>query len=169
MSEPERLVSDAIGRLMELWGFKRNMGRVWAVLYLSEVPLPAAELRARLGLSSGAVSMILAELGRWGVVSKAWVPGDRRDHYSAEANVWKMVSRVVREREQAEIGQAIEALERALSMLKSRNTEQFQMQKARIENLLELAKLGRAMLDALVSSARLDARWLPRFRLGRSA
>ena len=33
--ESERIVSDSIGRLMELWGFKRNMGRVWTVLYLA--------------------------------------------------------------------------------------------------------------------------------------
>ena len=27
-------VADTIGGLMEAWGFKRNMGRVWAMLYL---------------------------------------------------------------------------------------------------------------------------------------
>jgi hypothetical protein len=32
--ESERIVSDAVGRLMVVWGFKRNMGRVWTLLYL---------------------------------------------------------------------------------------------------------------------------------------
>src|SRR5262245_35691886 len=126
-SEPlwpsERIVSDSIGRLMELWGFKRNMGRVWTVLYLAGEPLSAKQLRARLQLSSGAVSMTLNELGRWGVVRKIWVQGDRRDFFEAEANIWKMVSRVMREREQSEIGQAIEAFEEALVAL-DRQTEE---------------------------------------------
>ena len=51
----EASVSDVIGRLMEFWGFKRNMGRVWAVLYLSSEPQSAEDLRQMLKLSSGAV------------------------------------------------------------------------------------------------------------------
>ena len=61
--QSERIVSDAIGRLMVLWGFKRNMGRVWTVLYLADHPLSAGQLRERLQLSTGAVSMTLTELG----------------------------------------------------------------------------------------------------------
>ena len=29
-------IADAVGALIEHWGFKRNMGRVWAVLYLEQ-------------------------------------------------------------------------------------------------------------------------------------
>ena len=72
----EAAVSDAVGRLMEFWGFKRNMGRIWSVLYLSPEPLSAEDLRQALRLSSGAVSMTLSELARWGVVKKVWVAGD---------------------------------------------------------------------------------------------
>ena len=176
--DSERIVSDAVGRLMELWGFKRNLGRVWTVLYLAGGPLTAKQLRDRLQLSSGAVSMTLSELGRWGVARKLWVQGDRRDFYEAEANIWKMVSRVIRERELSEIVQAIEAFEDALVALDHRGGEgappeladaqRAQLQRKRIEQLLELARLGRSMLEALISSARLDASWLPRFRLGRA-
>src|SRR5262245_35976917 len=74
----ELLVSDAVGRLIEFWGFKRNMGRVWAVLYLSPDPLSADDLRHALKISSGAVSMTLSELQRWGVVRKVWVQGERK-------------------------------------------------------------------------------------------
>ena len=87
--ESEVIVTDLIGRLIEFWGFKRNMGRVWAVLYLSHEPLTAQELRDLLRLSSGAVSMILSELSRWGVVRKVWIQGDRRDHFAAEVQLWR--------------------------------------------------------------------------------
>ena len=42
--------------------------------------------------------MLLAELGQWGVIKKAWVPGERRDFYEAETSIWKMMSRMLRER-----------------------------------------------------------------------
>jgi len=76
-------VSDVIGRLIEFWGFKRNMGRIWSVLYLSPDPLSAEDLRHALQLSSGAVSMTLSELSRWGVVRRVWLQGERKDFYTA--------------------------------------------------------------------------------------
>jgi DNA-binding transcriptional regulator GbsR (MarR family) len=169
--QSERIVSDAIGRLMVLWGFKRNMGRVWTLLYLSDEPLTAHVLRERLQLSAGAISMTLSELARWGVVRKVFQQGDRHDYFEAESSLWKMISRVLRERERAEVVLAIEALEDALSALKRREDDpqlpRAQVQSDRITQLLELAKLGRSMLDAVIDNARLDASWLPRFRLGR--
>jgi len=170
--ESERIVSDAIGRLMVLWGFKRNMGRVWTLLYLSNEPLTAFVLRERLQLSAGAISMTLNELARWGVVHKVWRQGDRHDYYEAESSLWKMVSRVLRERELAEVVQAIEAFEDGLAALSRRTDRESESrrrtQRERIEQLLELARLGRTMLDALIHNARMDASWLARFRLGRS-
>ena len=156
---------------MVLWGFKRNMGRVWTVLFLADEPLTSKQLQERLQLSSGAVSMTLSELARWGVVSKQWVQGERRDHYVAETNLWKMISRVLRERERGEVESAIEDFELALSELNARRVrsrkEQSRaaVQRERIGRLLELARLGRSMLDALIDNAHADASWLPRFRL----
>jgi HTH-type transcriptional regulator, glycine betaine synthesis regulator len=169
--QSERIVSDAIGRLMVLWGFKRNMGRVWTLLYLSDEPLTAHVLRERLQLSAGAISMTLSELARWGVVRKVFRQGDRHDYFEAESSLWKMISRVLRERERAEVVLAIEALEDALSALKRREDDpesaRVRVQSERITQLLELARLGRSMLDAVIDNARLDASWLPRFRLRR--
>jgi len=173
LSASERAVSDAIGRLMQFWGFKRNMGRVWTVLYLNERPLTAQDLRERLGLSTGAVSMTVTELVRWGVVKKVWIQGERREHFAAEGNLWKMISRVLRERERAEILDTITAMEDALRAIEpqtrsadARVRERAIVQHERIGQLLELARLGKQLLDALVATARLDASALTRFLLG---
>lgn len=176
MWRSEMIASDAVGRLIEFWGFKRNMGRVWAVLYLSDEPLTANDLRDRLQLSSGNVSMTLKELSRWGVVRKVWIQGARRDHFAAEGNLWKMVSRVFRERELVEVQEAIASLESALAALDARgqgrgqgaaDRRRAEVQRERIRTLLELARLGRRLLEALVSEARVDATALARFLLAR--
>jgi DNA-binding transcriptional regulator GbsR (MarR family) len=169
----EALVSDLVGRLIEFWGFKRNMGRIWAVLYLSPEPLSAEDLRHALKLSSGAVSMTLSELSRWGVVRKVWVQGERKDFYAAEVQLWRMISRVFSEREKVEIQVAIEALEEALRAAEEQRRASDAKVRARAElhlerigQLLELAKLGKKLLDALLSTAKLDAEPLVRFLLG---
>src|SRR6185295_15233126 len=158
------VVTDLIGRLIEFWGFKRTMGRVWAILYLSPDPMTAAGIRDALRLSAGAVSMTLAELGRWGVARKLWVPGERRDYFAAEVQLWKMVSRVMAEREGGEIASAIDALERGLASLEpylsahdAAERERAELQRSRITALLDLARLGKQLLDALLSTAKLDA------------
>lgn len=169
----EVIVSDVVGRLIEFWGFKRNLGRVWAILYLSPKALTAQELRDKLLLSSGAVSMTLTELARWGVVRKVWIQGDRRDHFAAEVHLWRMISRVLAERERAEVSSAIESFEEALRTLEARlasspgedDRARALLQRERIRSLLEFAKLGRRMLEGLLSSARLDVEPLRRFVL----
>src|SRR5512133_999618 len=92
-------VADAVGALMELWGFRRQLGRVWSVLFLSDRPLAAPELCDRLHISTGLLSMSLAELRRWGVVRAVEIPGDRKEHFEAETNVWRLVAKVLRARE----------------------------------------------------------------------
>jgi DNA-binding transcriptional regulator GbsR (MarR family) len=171
----EAIVSDMVGRLIEFWGFKRNMGRVWAVLYLSPEPLTAQDLRAALRLSSGAVSMILNDLSRWGVVRKVWIQGDRRDHFAAEVQLWRMISRVLSEREKTEIVVFMEACEEAMRFLESkvrsddpRDRSRAELQLERIKALHELARLGKKLLDGLLSTAKLDAEPLTRFLLGGS-
>jgi DNA-binding transcriptional regulator GbsR (MarR family) len=170
----EVAVSDVIGRLIEFWGFKRNMGRVWTVLYLSPEPLSAEDLRDALQLSSGAVSMTLSELARWGVVRKVWIQGERKDFYASEVQLWRMISRVFNEREKSEVVAAIDAFEEALRQLDrirkspadAATRARAELQYERISQLLELARLGKRLLDALVSTAKVDAEPLVRFLLG---
>ncbi len=174
LSPSEAAVSDVVGRLIEFWGFKRNMGRVWTVLYLSPEPLSAEDLRHALQLSSGAVSMTLSELARWGVVRRVWIQGERKDFYTAEVQLWRMISRVFNERERSEILAAIDAFEEALRQLdRTRKTSadpaaraRAELQHERISQLLALARRGKRLLDALVATAKVDAEPLVRFLLG---
>jgi len=173
MWESELLTSDAIGRLIEFWGFKRPMGRIWTVLYLSEKPLTAHDLRERLHMSAGAVSMAIKELSHWGVVKKVWIQGERRDHYVAESNLWKMISRVFQERERVEILEAIDQMERAIAFLDQKakkgtpaEKRRARDQKVRIKRLVDLARLGLRLVTALVDKARVDASPLVKFLLG---
>lgn len=168
----EAAVSDVVGRLIEFWGFKRNMGRIWAILYLSPDPLSAEDLRQALKISSGAVSMTLNELLRWGVVRKVWVQGERKDFYTAEVQLWRMISRVFNEREKSEVVMAIEAFEEALAEVSKlrhasdpKTRARAELQYGRIKQLLELAKLGKTLIDSLVATAKIDAEPLVRFLL----
>jgi DNA-binding transcriptional regulator GbsR (MarR family) len=156
--------ADAVGALMELWGFRRQLGRTWAVLFLSDRPLAAPELCARLEISTGLLSMTLAELRRWGVVRPVEVPRDRKEHYEAETNVWRLVARVLREREKRAVEGALAAFERALHDARAaladvdpavKATARFKAR--RLELLVDLSRAALNVLRVLVDSARADA------------
>lgn len=172
LSPAEKVLTETVGRLIEFWGFSRHMGRIWGLLYLSPTPLTAQDLKTKLDISAGAVSTTVAELHRWGVLRKVWVPGDRKGHFAAETNLWKMISRVMSERERGEILAAIEGFEEALRLLAeekrsagAEDRRRIVEQTTRVTQLLELARLGRSLLEALLATSRIDAGPLTRFVL----
>jgi HTH-type transcriptional regulator, glycine betaine synthesis regulator len=163
---------DMVGNVIENWGFRKILGRIWTLLYLSPEPLSAADIKTQLGVSIGGVSMALKELERWGVVIRTLGPVSRRDYYVAETNLWRMISRVLRERERSYIENAIEYMERAREALARRGgsreaVETARFQQERVERLMDAARIGLKLLDGLLTTARLDASPLRNLRLVR--
>jgi DNA-binding transcriptional regulator GbsR (MarR family) len=170
LSRARDLGIDTCGRIAEFWGFTRTMGRAFGLLYLSREPLAQSEIQKRLGISAGSASMTLAALGRWGVVHRVWVRGQRREHYQAETDFWKMISGVLNERERREIGAAVEVVQRAESGaravqagLRGSATPASRRLKvdadfavARLARLHEICRLGETMLDMLLGQLTLD-------------
>jgi DNA-binding transcriptional regulator GbsR (MarR family) len=160
-------VADAVGALIEAWGFRRNMGRAWAVLYLEDHPLTAADLGERLGLSTGAVSMLVNELVQWGIIRKTWVVGERREHFEPETSIWKMISRVFRERELRWIRTAHEQFAEAGRELEAGEDPRHQLIASRVAGLTQLAEIGAHLLETMLQGEAIDS--LPIKQLGELA
>ena len=166
LDRAELEVADTVGALMEFWGFRRHLGRVWTLLYLSPEALGTAELAERLSLSSSAVSLALGELADWSAIKKVRRPGERRDFYVAEASIWKLLTRVVRHRELGLVQDAASALERAADeLLAAKGELREPAQRARVrhvrkrlDKLRTLTTLGERLLGAFVSGRVLDLR-----------
>jgi HTH-type transcriptional regulator, glycine betaine synthesis regulator len=150
-------VADAVGALMESWGFRRNMGRMWAVLYLEDHPLTAAELGERLGLSTGSVSALVNELAHWNIIKKTWVVGGRREHFEAETSIWKMVSRVFRERELRWVRTAHEAFASGGLELEAGDDERHVLIAERVAGLTQLAEVGAHLLETMLEGEAIDS------------
>jgi len=147
-----------MGRLMEFWGFRRHMGRLWTVLYLSPEPMTTADLSETLQLSSSAVSLSLGELVRWGAVRKTWRPGERKDFYQAESSVWKLLRRVYERRELNLIRETIDAfgdaqqhLEEARGQLDGADRRRVDYMRQRLSRLNALSKAGERLVRLLVA------------------
>jgi DNA-binding transcriptional regulator GbsR (MarR family) len=103
------------GAMGSLWGVNTSVARVHALLIGSDRPWCLDEISGRLGISRSNASTCLKELRSWGVVRKVIQPGDRRDFYSCEQDVWSMLFRIMRERKRREFDPALGAVTQALA------------------------------------------------------
>jgi HTH-type transcriptional regulator, glycine betaine synthesis regulator len=153
----ESLVVDAVGNVIEFWGFKANQGRVWAWLYVHGKPRTAAEMQVALGLSKGAVSMVTRELEGWGVLRRVRRAGSASWCFEAETDLMRMVARVIADREAQFIARVERDLEEALHRVKAApgvHPDVIQ----RIQRMRALAQLTGRAVQGFLRTARLDVR-----------
>jgi DNA-binding transcriptional regulator GbsR (MarR family) len=163
----EAMATDAVGQVIEFWGFKRNHGRVWALLYLRGEPLSAGRIEEELALSKGGVSMLLRDLERWGVVVRVREPSSNSWHYQAETDLLRMVRRVIEERESglvARIRADLVEAKRLAQQSPGVNRERL----ARLDRMNLLALASERALKLFLRTAQLDVTQMVRvFRASR--
>ena len=151
----EAVATDAVGNVIEFWGFKRNQGRVWALLYLRGEPLTAGEIERELDLSKGGVSMLLRDLERWGVIQRVRLPADSAWRYAAETDLVRMVTHVIEEREAGFVARIRADLAEARRLAESvSNLPRERLQ--RLERMTTLAEHVERALRLFIKTSRLD-------------
>ena len=98
------------GEMGSQWGVNRSVAQVHALVYLSNRPLHAEEICEKLGLARSNVSSALKELQSYAIVRRVHVEGDRRDHFTAETDLWDMLMKISAERKRREIDPTIQML-----------------------------------------------------------
>lgn len=103
------------GDMGNQWGVNRSVAQIHALLYLSSQPLNAEQIAEALGIARSNVSNSLKELVSWRLIRRIPIPGDRREHYEAEVDVWEMGIRIAQGRKEREIDPATRALRACVS------------------------------------------------------
>lgn len=151
--EAQQRFVDAWGQMGSTWGISRTMAQVHALLYILGEPLCTDEIMERLGISRGNASMSLRALVDWGVVRREHRPGERREYFVAEGDVWAMLQAILRERMRREIHPALAALceARDLTGHPAAADPATQRYVARLDAMVDLLRtfdhLGQRLLD----------------------
>ena len=106
---------DSWGRMGSLWGVSASVARVHGLLIASERPHCLDEITQKLSLSKSNVSTSLKELRGWGVVRQVVQRGDRREFYTCEPDVWKMLFSIMRERKKREFDAVLSGVREAVA------------------------------------------------------
>ena len=84
-------------RLAQKIGFPRSIGALYGLLFASDRPLAADEMRATLGLSLGATSQGLRALQAMRAVRPVQISGERKRYYEAEVELRRLSQGIARE------------------------------------------------------------------------
>jgi DNA-binding transcriptional regulator GbsR (MarR family) len=92
------------------WGVNRSMAQVHALLLVSPTSKSADEIMEELQISRGNANINLRSLIAWGLIYKEIRPGDRREYFHAEKEIWKVVTQIIIHRKKRELEPIIKVL-----------------------------------------------------------
>jgi len=134
------------------WGINRTMAQIHALLLISPNPITQDDIMEQLNISRGNVNMNTRELIDWGLVDRVLVPGERKEFFSAEKDIWKVSTQIIKERKRRELDPMIKLLaqlEKIEGDKKDKDTKQF------IDTVQGIKKLGSQadkMLDVMIKA-----------------
>ena len=100
----------AWGTLGSNWGINRTMAQVHALLLVAYEPMSAEDIMRDLKISRGNANMNIRALIDWGLVHKELKPGERKEFFVAEKDIWTMVRQVIIHRKKKELEPALKIL-----------------------------------------------------------
>ncbi len=134
------------------WGINRSMAQIHALLMVSPEPLTQDEMMEQLNISRGNTNMNIRELINWGLVERVIIPGERREYFSAEKDMWKVVRMIVKERKKRELEPMLKLLERLETVEGDKKDPEV---KAFLDVVAGIRKLGRKAdrtLDMMINA-----------------
>ena len=141
------------GRMSSSWGINRTMAQIHAVLLVTGRPHSVDDLIERLHISRGNASMNLRDLIDWGIIQRFRRPGDRKDIYVSNEDIWQVFARVVRERKRREIDPTTGALNDCLAMVPDDDdSDEAATFRERLRTLLDVVSLIDAIFEQAFAS-----------------
>ncbi len=143
------------GRLGSEWGINRTMAQIHALLLVSDKPLSTEDVMQELSVSRGNANMNLRELISWDLVQKELIPGDRKEYFVAEKDIWEVAKRIVRERKRKEI----EPILRELKQLQDVDDKKSPEAKEFVKSVKNIHEFAGKMDKSIETMMKADENW----------
>jgi len=144
------------GVLGTQWGINRTMAQIHALLLVSSQPLSADDIMAQLQISRGNTNMNVRELMDWGLAEKILKPGERKEFFTAEKDIWTVAMRIIKERKRREVEPILNALNQLKDVEGEKNDKEVKMFVDTINDIQKFANQASRGVDGLV---KMDEHW----------
>ena len=156
LSEAKAQFISSWGAFGTHWGINRTMAQIHALLLISPAPITQDDIMEQLNISRGNVNMNTRDLIDWGLVDRILLPGERKEYFSAEKDIWKVATQIIKERKKRELDpmlKLLSQLEKVDGDKKDAATKQF------VDTIAGIRKFGGQadkMLDVMIKA---DESW----------
>src|ERR1700754_4549432 len=144
------------GRFGTNWGINRTMAQIHALLLVSPDPLSADEVMEQLAISRGNANMNLRELMDWDLVQKVLIPGERKEFFSAEKDIWKVARQIIKERKKRELDMMIPVLKELSTVEGDKKDRAVKTFTDTIQNIRKFSEQADKTLDTMIKA---DEHW----------
>jgi len=142
------------GALGSSWGISRTMAQIHALLLISPEPLSAEDIMEELQISRGNANMNIRALIDWGLVYKELKPGERKEFFVAEKDMWEVVKNIIIQRKKKELEPMLRVLDE-ISEVEGNTPEAAEFQEV-VKDIKLFSNKADSTLDTLVKS---DSNW----------
>lgn len=141
------------GTLGTQWGISRTIAQVHALLLISPDPISTDTIMEELLISRGNANMSIRSLLDWQLVYKKTIPGDRKEYFIAEKDIWKWSHRIGKVRKQKELDPMLESLTELAKVKKGSNAAEKEFEK-QIKALKDFTTMIDSLGDKLLNSSK---------------
>ena len=138
------------------WGINRTMAQVHALLMISPDPLTQDDVMQQLNISRGNVNMNIRDLIDWGLVDRVIIPGERKEYFTAEKDIYKVATQIIKERKKRELDPLMKLMDQLSKVEGDRDEKDVKTFVNAVTGIKKFGAHANDMLDVLVKS---DENW----------
>jgi DNA-binding transcriptional regulator GbsR (MarR family) len=156
LTEAKEKFIQAWGTLGSSWGINRTMAQVHALLLIAPDSLSAEDIMEDLQISRGNANQNIRALIDWGLVSKEFKSGERKEFFSAEKDIWKVATQVMKERRKRELEPVLKVLAEVRNVEGDKKDKKIKAFNDSIANIQGVVSKADKTIDALMKA---DENW----------
>lgn len=139
----------AWGNLGYSWGLNKTMGQIHALLLVSVNPLSTDDIMEELNISRGNANMNIRALMDWGIISRIAIPGDRKEYFKSDKDIWELARQVARERRKRELEPILKVLKDVSEVDNDGSPEAKEFKKV-VKDLRHFAEKSDGLLETFI-------------------
>jgi DNA-binding transcriptional regulator GbsR (MarR family) len=110
LNEAKQQFINSWGAFGTQWGINRTMAQIHALLLISTDPITQDDIMEQLTISRGNVNMNIRDLIGWGLIDRVVVQGERKEYFTADKDIWKVATQIIKERKKRELDPMLKLL-----------------------------------------------------------
>ena len=103
-----------------------------------------------LNISRGNTNMNIRELINWGLVERVILPGERKEFFSAEKDIWKVMKQIVKERKKRELEPMLRLLDQLEEVEGDKRDKSIKTFVETVSGIKRLGKQADKTLDVMI-------------------